>query len=92
MIKHMPGPWRIQTHKTPKTSKIQIWQDKTGQEGVGEYKLADDVTFMVDARVMAASPDLLKALQSIVDAFEDGYITDPHIQQAKEAISKAMMG
>ena len=92
MIKHMPGPWRIQTHKTPKTSKIQIWQDKTGQEGVGEYKLADDVTFMVDARVMAAAPDLLEALQTLLKAVEEMRITKDHLAQARAAVAKAMMG
>lgn len=66
MTKHTPGPWRVARHATAKKARLQIWQDKSGQH-MGEFKIADDVTFPADAALIAAAPDMEKVVRSLAN-------------------------
>lgn len=74
--KHTPGPWTVTRAD---------WDEETGDaaytlDGVKELCIAD-------ARLIAAAPDLLEALQAVVDAA--GPEAGPEIGKAEVAIAKA---
>jgi len=103
--KFTPGPWCISTE-----SPTLIKQDMSiigsnsgvligsasGYTGSGYFPT--DETAIVNARLMAASPDLLEALQLCLSEFEERYdlespSTNPGVKvavdQARTAIAKA---
>lgn len=65
MSNHTPGPWMVTKHGTP---------DYAPQYGI--YSIAATSDFVIvksgedDARLIAAAPDLLKALEDLVDTVE----------------------
>jgi hypothetical protein len=83
--RHTPGPWTV---------------SKEGYIGAGEYgtnpvvaKVArfagpgDHERFEADRRLIAAAPDLLRAVQCIVDTYGD--TDDMSIVRCKAALAKA---
>jgi len=92
MNKHTPGPWEIHEENTvlgPKLDDKSIWlrpivlQSKTGIK-------------LEDARLIAAAPDLLDAIQDLLNQFEQrGIFVDPQhpdrisVNKARAAIAKA---
>jgi len=49
-----------------------------------------DVDTKSNAKLIAAAPDLLEALQLIRDTYTDGQISEQHIKVINEAINKAL--
>lgn len=70
MSAHTPGPWVIDDGHSNKTGKYgyfvrahkgAIWDDGSADGGVCS---------MADARLIAAAPDLLEALQEVTDVLD----------------------
>lgn len=89
MSAHTPGPWKAGNveNRTGGRSAVLIWAD--GGDDLGEAR-----TF-ADARLMAAAPELLEALERMVAMFadhtqydEEGYETAA-VAVARAAIAKA---
>ena len=60
MSKHTPGSWTFETESHTDESTWGIWSDDDSQEVVCQH-----VQNIDDARLIAAAPDLLAALESI---------------------------
>ena len=91
--KHTPGPWDVMHHDT--------WRGHTYDQPssvchVGDYTIvtsspsyefhgADDA----DARLIAAAPDMLAAMQMAVEAIERGSSTAPVAECLRAALAKA---
>lgn len=91
MSKHTPGPWFV-CHKSPFI--VRAGDDISGRHiahiGPANYTPRFDID-EPNARLIAAAPDLLDALERLVSAARDadhGYM-DQAIDNAESAISKA---
>ena len=89
MNKHTPGPWsvfedcnKVAAHqaKFPATGMMGAYWTESITDSRGEFYNPSD------ARLVAAAPCLLKALQEIIKGVPD---TWPAVEQAKTAIRKA---
>jgi hypothetical protein len=85
---HTPGPWKFGSKADSNFYKRNI-------SGVDGYHVAavssrDDHEVDANARLIAAAPDLLEALQHLMVAH--GEQLDYAFQQAQEAIAKATGG
>ena len=93
MSKHTPGPWRYdRSNGSPTTGQHMIAGAKPGY--LAEVRDCGSGDVQANARLIAAAPDLLDALQAIVKSLSDqddeGLIE--HAQQmidARAAIAKA---
>jgi hypothetical protein len=83
--KHTPGPWEV-IHGTHCAYKISAG-NFTFQQSVriGTHPSV----WNANAYLIAAAPDLLEALQAIVDADERGELCHDQIAQAVAALAKA---
>jgi hypothetical protein len=83
---HTPGPWSVVEDRVP--SSLEIFADKSA---ICEcWRRADVATEMANARLIAAAPELLDALNAMIDEFEGCYAdADPTLINAKAAIAKA---
>lgn len=86
--RHTPGPWTVG----------QVGQVMAGGHVLADCYSCDDEQADVDARLMAAAPDLLEALKDIADDYTDRFdlespSTNPGIKHrvrlARAAIAKA---
>ena len=87
---HTPGPW---TQGTSENGVECVWLDGH-TESVRD--MGDDGTWIdcnteANARLIAAAPDLLEALRSLLDALPSA-TTHPAIRSARAAIAKATGG
>lgn len=97
MSKHTPGPWRIEIDDSPDAEWSRRWPTIVSDEYevVGtEGMYGDFETDMANARLIAAAPELLVALQLMVDRFIDtegsfGAWENEAIEVARAAIAKA---
>ena len=87
MAEHTPGPWTVRDER-------QIAPNQRGaypfyiDEGPA-HRIAG-VRFEADARLIAAAPDLLAALEEAVPAMTvPGYDSEEAIDLARDAIAKA---
>ncbi len=81
---HTPGPWLVT--KTP-AGKAKIVDDNgfsIANATSGSYAQQE-----IDARLIAAAPDLLAALQKVLSAAENGPRREIFADIAREAIAKA---
>jgi len=92
MSKHTPGPWRAEliNWQGPNGKEYITWE-VTQEKHAGEwYDLAETLT-AADARLMAAAPDMLAALQSAVS--DAGWLmSDGTRKQCEAALAKANAG
>lgn len=91
MIEHTPGPWRLEYHATQegKGGTMENWV--IGGDGHLIIKLpAWSKVQQANARLIAAAPDLLDALESVIDRGDaDSVFATPVLKKAREAIAKA---
>lgn len=100
MSKHTPGPWRVEIDDSPDAAWAWQWPTIVSDEYevVGTEGLYGDLeTDMANARLIAAAPELLVALQLMVDRFLDtegsyGVWENEAIEAARAAIAKATGG
>ena len=90
MSKHTPGPWRV----------VDSWNDhmvesQNGEEIIWQDGPHDTPTINeANARLIVAAPDLLEALESMLQSFLitqslDDYPIDAPCNKARAAIAKA---
>ena len=93
--KHTPGPW---TQGWSKSGIDCVWLDgKTEPEiGMGDDDEWIDCGTEANARLIAAAPDLLNALEAVLNEFaKDGHGGEfedgehPYVDAARAAIAKA---
>ena len=88
MSKHTPGPWQWTQHFDP---TISIYKDGFGQ--IARLYDSSAGTGKANARLIAAAPDLLDALQRLLNAENDEYLTPIGVRNlARAAIAKATGG
>ena len=88
MSKHTPGPWEVHTAAvnfatTPRESEIRGGNHVVVRLGVMHHETAQ-----ANARLIAAAPDLLAALQLIAN-FSNEDVSDMVRDIARAAIAKA---
>ena len=88
--KHTPGPWNYgQVKENPIFDIIGPDLTGRGKEVVGTFRATQSrVENLANAHLIAAAPDMLDALQAIVDAFGDQ--NSLLIDQCKAALNKAI--
>ena len=79
MSKHTPGPWKIEEGCFVSAEGFVIARI------IG----CDSKKNESNARLIAAAPELLEALESMLENWESGGISPYPIKQARAAISKA---
>lgn len=87
MSKHTPGPWQV-NHSDP----TQVCDTDGEQRGCAPLALAVGETIKertANARLIAAAPDLLEALQELLEAEVLGFDLVPPQIKARDAIAKA---
>lgn len=79
-FKGTPGPWRLRN----RLDSIDI--DIPAE---GPYETVCDISDINDARLMAASPDLLSAIQHLVEVYDDPTGKQWTTTSKREALDKA---
>ncbi len=96
MSAHTPGPWRVERQNpSPTTGEWMIAGTKPGY--LAEVRDCGSGDVQANARLIAAAPDLLAALQALVAELDgpgkpyssDSYAPPHFIETAKAAIAKA---
>ena len=85
MSKHTPGPWTYHICRDTSTARIEA---KGGCEVVGSTVGYSSEECEANAKLIAAAPDLLEALERMVECCDLFPLADYHIQ-AKAAIAEA---
>lgn len=89
--KHTPGPWRVDPHHRfdvqTEDGRLEI---STTHEGVlvGGIK-PDRLEQAANARLIAAAPDLLEALEAVSNGYCCGHDLSLAINEVQAAIAKA---
>ncbi|HGD3582188.1 TPA: hypothetical protein ACI4GT_002922 [Enterobacter hormaechei] len=100
-MKHTPGPWFIKpVSNATVEGNLNIIQTEssTGKGYHVSYSASWDnnedakIEAQANAKLIAAAPDLLEALQSIIELQTRGYVVlgDKYTGMARAAISKAL--
>ncbi len=69
---HTPGPWSAM----PYERSVAIFSDDAYIAAVYDGPQIDRDQRLANARLMAAAPELLAALQAVWEAYEEGYETE----------------
>lgn len=102
---HTPGPWHIGSdHGDPREQELDYVYDQSGwpffvgvqetRTGKCDYHPATGIQSVEDARLIAAAPDLLAALDCMVKVFNakeppDAIVGFAAIERGRGAIAKA---
>lgn len=97
MSAHTPGPWAYRLTETyavlgPDGGRVAICTNLKGQHGLGGRRESNEVA--ANARLIAAAPELLEALQAMVECSHTNDIQTCAMasQLARAAIVKATGG
>lgn len=101
-VKYTPGPWMLNIG-TLKGGHILVYAEGYGVAKVYDEETESRTTNMANARLIAAAPDLLEALQDALGALEQDYdigkdandsdwegLAYQRLQNARAAIAKAL--
>ena len=99
-MSHTPGPWIAHpwscSYDDPRWRVIPLGSSggAAGLAVVHPRWYTDEVTVAANARLIAAAPELLEVLQSIIDSVDKGHavILVPIAANARAAIAKATGG
>ena len=90
--KHTPGPWTFaplstasRFRATQQEERFGIYAD-TAPEG---HRMPAEAQGEANARLIAAAPDLLEALEALVFDFDSHSTADESISRARAALKKA---
>lgn len=93
--KHTPGPWTFRLNEKSKYEirpGFRVTGSSIGYSPIavvnGDKRLVNDDVRLTNARLIAAAPELLKALQLIVIMI-DAPADEPDIKRCLDAIAKA---
>ena len=92
MSEFTEGPWEV-FENDDELMVIQSGSLESGHGWVGYLKIATELQGIEDARLIAAAPELLEALQEFVDLFPDvidGDAIMPALDKGMAAIAKAL--
>ena len=93
-MSHTPGPWVL--HPTALHPAVRsVGTDETGPRRICTVgTMNGNPVDKENARLIAAAPDLLEALQNIIDSVDKGHavILVPLAANARAAIAKATRG
>ena len=93
--KHTPGPWLIAdasfVYALNDSGYNRFWTNVTGGD-LRKGESTSKVETEANARLIAAAPDLLDALQSIIEDIDSEFGTDCDYNKARAAIAKATGG
>ena len=90
MSKHTPGPWTPEFGEAYRVraqqdgGQVAIMMNLKGQHGMAGRRTGEEVA--ANARLIAAAPDLLEALKTMLAIWEDG---SDAADKARAAIAKA---
>lgn len=101
--KHTPGPWESRVHdKGPYFSEVEIWHENYGliarmpdNTSIWNSEKKEDValeilaTTKANAKVMAASTELLEACQAVMSCERGVYLPAEVVVKLGNAIKKA---
>lgn len=97
--KHTPGPWELFEHSWSESSiyageknEKQICRLSIYNEATEENQMLLEKEMDANARLIAAAPELLEALQAVIERAESQHWDDASpqvIEQARQAIQKA---
>lgn len=85
-MKHTKAPWKVRT--LPPNTEMRIPETHEINYGDDEECVAEYVAELADAKLIAAAPDLLEALQGILRAHSTLEM-DEAFSEARGAIKKA---
>ena len=85
MTKHTPGPWLIEPDAEGEEGFFSIWCDFNGSGA----ELAGRIGEEANARLIAAAPDMLAALDEISRKYSNGASADTLAWIARAATAKA---
>ncbi len=96
-IKHTPGPWVIADEGTTGWDICTVYATEVGYVEIKATKVGDEEDYKAEnysnARLIAAAPDLLEALQRMLVINSLGaYAQSEAISAARAAIAKATKG
>ncbi len=85
MAKHTPGPWRAEEREVVTYLGHPIAEVLDTAEGLE----GSDAEADANARLIAAAPDLVAALEMILAGVDSGQLMQQSIDQARAAVVKA---
>jgi hypothetical protein len=91
MVKHTPGPWHVEENRAYHTSFL-IYSQAGNQlaQCFNWQNKSFDIAADANARLIAAAPELLEALEWVLNSYEHEYQTKlPAFIAARAAIAKA---
>ncbi len=92
MSNHTPGPWTVDWESSDLFSQFhaRAWINAEGLHHIGYVDGPSSEERRANARLIAAAPELLEALQLLVAGIENGVSkTFVPLQHARAAIAKA---
>jgi len=88
--KHTPGPWRIGAKFQSVVSDGPTgWDDDGSVAAYGGHMVCESAKLEANARLIAAAPDLLDALENLTIAVGMGWDLEGVCEVARAAIAKA---
>jgi hypothetical protein len=90
---HTPGPWALQAGRSIVTKSGTFYLSYGTEKGSNAPLFRDFCELDRNARLIAAAPDLLDALQSLLTAHgkQDSWFSEDLWEQARAAINKAKL-
>jgi hypothetical protein len=73
MNKHTPGPWRVLPKWDERTNGRLVYANNAGNSVASALYLGGTEEATANARLIAAAPDLLAALQTSLGRMNDGH-------------------
>ena len=93
MMSHTPGPWKVAENLFGNTASYEVYANVETKSGKGGYTRICQITprdQKANARLIAAAPELLEALEAMVEMVEmNGLGKRYALDLAASAIKKA---
>lgn len=87
--KHTPRPWFLVESKTYPPRWWVVTNPETWADRIASCPDYDGIPQLANARLVAAAPDLLEALENVLIALSMGWDLDGVVEKSMDAIAKA---